>query len=85
MVKAYQPKENDKYYIYDIDKDKYHPRKGKLTKGELEVETTRLWSKPGLEVLAVPGTSMITCRLNKGYQLFLLLKGNVPFQEAWVV
>ena len=50
-------------------KGQYH-LKVKLTKGDLEVETTRLWSKPGLEVLAVPGTSMITCRLNKVHGLF---------------
>ena len=35
-------------------------RKVKLTKGELDVEMTRLWSNPGFEVLAVPGTSRIT-------------------------
>ena len=52
--------------------------------GEREVEMTRLWSKPGFEVLAVPGTSRITW-----IQIFLHLQASVevnvlmsPFQEV---
>ena len=49
--------------------------------GEREVEMTRLWSKPGFEVLAVPGTSRITW-----IQIFLCLQASVvlmpPFREV---
>ena len=45
---------------------------------------TRLWSNPGFEVLAVPGTSRITSMQILHIFLFRCQLILSPFQEVWV-